>query len=386
MLIFAWIAGFSVLAWLWLLLFRGRFWQADQRLPSVPGKSDGAAQVVAVIPARNEANTIGQALASVFAQEYSGLQGVIVVDDNSDDGTASAAVSAARGRDNFHLVAGRTLEAGWSGKLWALSQGIEKAAEIAPEAEFILLTDADIEHHRANLGRLVAKAREDGADLVSLMVLLRCQSFWERLLIPAFVFFFQKLFPFAWVNNAARKTAAAAGGCILVRRKALTQAGGLFAIRDQLIDDCALARKIKRNGTLWLGLSTATRSLRAYESLGEIRQMVARTAFEQLHHSALLLVGAVLGMALVYVVPVIACVAGIILDDTTLGSMGAVGWGFMAAAYGPTLRLYGIGRAWGLTLPLAAILYTLFTIDSALRYWSGRGGAWKGRVQSDMHS
>jgi len=383
--IFAWIAGISVFAWLWLLLFRGRFWQADQRLPMASGELANAPAVVAVIPARNEAQTIGATIASLFEQDYAGQLSVIVVDDNSDDGTAAAAASAASGRADFHLVAGQALEAGWTGKLWAVSQGIEKADEIAPYAEFLLLTDGDIEHDPANLGRLVAKAREAEADLVSLMVALRCSSFWERLLIPAFVFFFQKLFPFPWVNDAAHGTAAAAGGCMLVRRNALKRAGGLFAIRDQLIDDCALARKIKRNGNIWLGLSATTRSLRAYDSLDEIRRMVARTAFEQLGNSALLLVGAVLGMALVYVVPIVACIAGIVLGDGALASMGAVGWGLMAAAYGPTLHLYGMGRAWGLFLPVAAALYTLFTIDSALRFWSGRGGEWKGRHQSDMH-
>ena len=385
MSLFTWIAGCSVIVWLWLFLFRGRFWQADQRLPTVSAESQDTPAVVAVIPARNEAQGIGAAISSLFAQEYAGPLSVIVVDDDSDDGTANAALSAADGRSNFHLITGQPLEAGWTGKLWAMSQGIEKADEIAPDAEFLLLTDGDIEHDPANLGRLVAKAREDGADLVSLMVALRCASFWERLLIPAFVFFFQKLFPFPWVNDGARRTAAAAGGCMLVRRKALKQAGGLFVIRDQLIDDCALAGKLKRNGPIWLGLSSATRSLRAYDSLGEIRKMVARTAFEQLGNSVLLLMGAVLGMALVYLVPVVACVAGLILGDGVLASMGAVGWGLMAAAYGPTLHLYGIGRVWGLALPLAAALYTLFTIDSALRFWSGRGGEWKGRVQSDMH-
>ena len=385
MSIFFWIAGFSVIAWLWLFLFRGRFWQADQRLPAASFEGQDAPHVVAVIPARNEAQTIGATVSSLFAQDYTGALDVVVVDDNSDDGTADAANLAAAGRTNFHVIAGRVLDAGWTGKLWAVSQGIEKAEEIAPDADFLLLTDGDIEHDPANVGRLVAKACESGADLVSLMVALRCASFWERLLIPAFVFFFQKLFPFPWVNDGARKTAAAAGGCMLVRRTALKQAGGIFAVRDQLIDDCALAAKIKRNGPIWLGLSTATRSLRAYDHLGEIRHMVARTAFEQLHNSAVFLVGAVVGMAFVYLVPVVACVAGIVVGDGTLASTGAVGWGLMAAAYGPTLQLYGIGRVWGLTLPLAAAFYTLFTIDSAFRYWSGRGGDWKGRVQSDIH-
>ena len=382
---FAWIAGLSVGAWIWLLLFRGRFWWADQRLPAASAELGEAPGVVAIIPARNEVLTVSRTVTSIFSQNYAGSVEVIVVDDNSNDGTADAAVSAAAGRRGFHLVSGRPLERGWTGKLWAVLQGIELADEVAPDAEFLLLTDADIEHDPVNLSRLVAMATEDHLDLVSLMVLLRCRSFWERLLIPAFVFFFQKLFPFPWVNNPARKTAAAAGGCMLVRRKALKQAGGIAAIRDQLIDDCALARQIKKNGRIWLGLTAATRSLRAYDNLREIRQMVARTAFEQLQNSTLFLIGTVLGMAFLYAVPIGACVGGFASGDAIVGTLGAVAWGVMAATYGPTLQTYGIGRASGIFLPVAAVLYTLFTIDSAIQYWLGRGGAWKGRDQSDMH-
>jgi len=241
------------------------------------------------------------------------------------------------------------------------------------------LTDADIEHDPGNVRRLVFKAEAEGRHLVSLMVKLRCESVWERLLIPAFVFFFQKLYPFPAVNDPHSRTAAAAGGCMLVRRETLAQAGGIDAIRSEVIDDCALARLIKKRGPIWLGLATRTRSLRAYDGLAEIWDMVARTAYVQLRHSVPALAGTVVGMAVIYLVPPLAFAVGTALRDGALAAAGLLAWLVMALAYGPTLALYGRSVAWAVALPAAAGLYTLMTVSSAYRHWRGRGAAWKGR-------
>ncbi len=360
-------AAFSVVVWLALLFFRGGFWRADQRLDPTPPAPRHWPDVVAVIPARNEAPTIGRAVASLLDQDYPGAFSVIVVDDDSDDGTAAAAGAS----DRLTVVSGKPLAPGWTGKLWAVHQGLERAREAA----FVLLTDADIEHPRQSLRRLVAKAEQGGLDLVSLMVKLRCETFWERLLIPAFVFFFQKLFPFSRVNDRRRPEAAAAGGCMLVRRAALERCGGIEAIRGRLIDDCALAAAIKPGGPIWLGLTQELHSLRSYRRLGEVWAMVARTAYEQLRRSPLALAGTLMGMAMVYLVPPLAAVSG----DAVAAAFGIAAWLLMIAAYQPTLRLYGLPPWHGLLLPLAALFYTLMTMDSARRQWRGQGGAWKGR-------
>jgi len=328
--------------------------------------------VTAVIPARNEAATIGRTVGSLLAQDYPGELSVIVVDDNSDDGTAEAAGSDPR----LRVIPGAPLADGWTGKLWAVSQGVREAGT-APD--YLLLTDADIEHDPGNLKRLVYKAETDGRHLVSLMVKLRCESFWERLLIPAFVFFFQKLYPFPAVNDPNSRIAAAAGGCMLVRRETLEAAGGIDAIRSAVIDDCALARLIKKRGSIWLGLATRTRSLRAYDGLVEIWDMVARTAYVQLRHSPLALVGTLAGMAVIYLVPPLAFAVGTALRQGPLASAGMIAWLLMALAYAPTLALYGRFVAWALVLPVSAGLYTLMTLSSAMRHWRGRGAGWKGR-------
>ncbi|NQV48400.1 MAG: glycosyltransferase [Rhodospirillaceae bacterium] len=356
--------------WMGLLFLRGGFWKADQMLvEELPGP-DIWPDVVCIIPARDEANTIGRTVDSLLGQDYPGRLSVIVVDDNSSDGTSTAAGMD----DRLRVISGKSLPGGWSGKLWAVEQGLQALDETNPDAVYILLTDADIEHDAGSVRRLVAKAEDGGLDLVSLMVLLNCQSFWERLLIPAFVFFFQKLYPYPWVNDPSRKTAAAAGGCMLVRRLALEKAGGLAPIRGRIIDDCALAALLKPNGPIWLGLTTHVKSLRAYQGLGEIWDMVARTAYTQLGYSPLALMGAVAGMVVIYMLPVLLVTAGypaFVLAGTS--------WLLMAVAYGPTLRLFG-GTPWdGLLLPVAALLYTLMTISSAYRHYRGQGGAWKGR-------
>ena len=364
------LAALSLAVWLGLLLFRGGFWRADQRLGDA-GDLAFWPPVTAVIPARDEAASIGATVQSLLQQDYDGDVQVIVVDDNSEDGTADAAGTSER----LQVIDGKPLIAGWTGKLWAVNQGVDAVKD----AVYVLLTDAEIVHHPGNLKRLVYKAETDACHLVSLMVKLRCESFWERWMIPAFVFFFQKLYPFPTVNNADKKMAAAAGGCMLVRRDTLANAGGIKAIRDQLIDDCALGRLIKPKGAIWLGLARRTHSLRAYQTLGEIWNMVARTAFVQLDHSLLALLGTVVGMAVIYLVPPVAVLFGVITGDGGILAAGGLAWAAMALAYSPTLSLYGLSSLHALALPVVAALYTLMTLSSALRHVQGRGGAWKGR-------
>jgi len=369
-----------------LAFFRGRFWKSDQRLATA-GERVNWPEVAAVIPARNEVLTIGRTVASLLGQDYPGRFQVIVVDDNSEDGTVEAARDAVRQQERLHVIQGKPLEAGWSGKLWAVQQGIEAISYRAPDATYVLLTDADIEHGPENLRELVWKAETEKRDLVSLMVLLRATGFWEKLLIPAFVFFFQKLYPFAHVNDPAKRTAAAAGGCMLVRRDALDRAGGIARIRNRLIDDCALAAAIKHNGAIWLGLTDRTKSLRAYDHLSEIWNMVARTAFVQLDHSIVNLAGTLVGMAVLYLAPPSALVFGFAGGaegglSFLIGLLGATAWGLMAFLYWPTLKLYRMHPLWSPTLPLSGLLYSLMTLSSAIRHWRGSGGAWKGRSYS----
>ncbi|MEX2450535.1 MAG: presqualene diphosphate synthase HpnD [Rhodospirillales bacterium] len=377
------LAVVSALAWLFLILFRGSFWKADQRLEDVSREREHWPAVVAVIPARDEEGSIGRTVSSLLRQDYPGSFHVIVVDDNSSDGTAAEARHAAEASperaDCLTVLDGVPLSPGWTGKLWAVHQGVRHAEHADPSAAYVLLTDADIEHGPQSLRRLVDHAERGGYDLVSLMVLLQCRSFWERWLIPAFVFFFQKLYPFSWVNDPKRATAAAAGGCMLVRRAALDRIGGIQAIGDRLIDDCALAAAIKKGGRIWLGLTKDTISLRRYDSLSDIWGMVARSAFEQLKHSAVLLLMTVIAMAVIYLMPPLAVIAGIGAADPVLTAVGLAAYAGMAAAYRPTLRLYGMNWGWAAGLPGAGLLYVLMTLDSARRHWRGKGGAWKGR-------
>ncbi len=372
------LALLPVAAWIGLIGFRGGFWRADQMLSATPPELTAWPDVVAVIPARTEAATIGVTVGSLLTQDYPGGLNVIVVDDMSDDGTAEAAGLDRR----LTVVRSQPLPAGWTGKLWAVKQGLGAADAGHADAVYVLFTDADIEHDALSLRRLVGKAERDGLDLVSLMARLRCEGFWERLLIPAFIFFFQMLYPFPWVNQRGRRTAAAAGGCMLVRRSALKAVGGVDAIRDRLIDDCALARRIKRQGAIWLGLAVGVRSLRRYDALADVWNMVARTAYEQLGNSTWALIGTVIALAVVFVVPPLAAF-GVLGGWPAVVAGFAVWWGMMPLASTPTLRLYGLPPAWGATLPLAASLYALMTMSSALRFWCGRGGDWKGRHYGD---
>ena len=380
-----WLAFASLVAWLCLGLARSALWRRAPELgPATLPAGQPWPAVVAVVPARNEAEFVATALGSLVGQEYAGPLAIVLVDDHSEDGTRAIAErlagDAARA---VEIVGAPPLPPGWSGKLWALEQGLRRAGERWPDARYLLLTDADIAHAPANLARLVAKAEALRLDLVSLMVRLRCQSFWERLLVPAFVFFFQMLYPFPAVNRAGRRTAAAAGGCMLVRRQALAQAGGTAAIRGQLIDDVALARAIKHRaggGRIWLGLGDSARSLRPYESLGSLWAMVARTADTQLGHSLLLLAATVLAMVLTFAGPPLAVLAWPLHGDALAAGLGGAAWLAMIAAYRPTVRAYDLGPLWLLTLPVAALLFVAMTANSARQHRRGFGGRWKGRV------
>jgi hopene-associated glycosyltransferase HpnB len=375
----------SLLIWLYLLVGRHGFWHARPRLEDErPPAPVVWPAVVAVVPARNEAETVEITLRSLLGQDYRGALTIVVVDDHSQDDTRAIAERLALGAARrLEVIQAPPLPAGWSGKLWAVASGVRRAAELAPAAPYLLLTDADIAHAPDNLARLFAKAQAERLDMVSLMVRLYCANFWERLLIPPFVFFFQKLYPFPAVNDPGSPVAAAAGGCILVRRRALRAAGGIQAIRGELIDDVALARAVAKcpgGGRIWLGLGEATRSLRRCAGLGDVWNMVARTADAQLRHSTLLLICTLLGLVIAYLAPPLALAVGLARDDPWLIGLGGLGLAAMAVAYLPTLRLYGLSGSRILTLPVAALLFAAMTVDSALRHRRGTGGRWKGRV------
>src|SRR3984957_7179505 len=376
----------SLLIWCVLVFARGGFWRTRPAAPLANAPRDAWPSVAAVVPARNEADVIAQAVGTLLAQAYPGPFHVIVVDDHSTDGTADAARAAALALqcpERLTVLGAKPLPPGWSGKVWAQSQGIEAVRTLGLPADFLLLTDADIGHPTDAVTQLVARADAEKRDLVSLMVRLRCDSFWEKALIPAFVFFFAKLYPFAWVNNPRNRTAAAAGGCMLVRRSALEEAGGIESIRAELIDDCSLAARIKHRGTgrhpIRLDVAARSISLRPYDSWKEIWNMIARTAFTQLRHSGWLLAGTLPGMKVIYVVPpVLALVLG------PLGWHAWLAWALMCCAYAPMLQSYGRSPFWAPFLPLVALFYVGATFASAVRYWRGKGGQWKGRVQAPV--
>ncbi|MGH9522959.1 MAG: glycosyltransferase [Terriglobales bacterium] len=363
------VSAIALVIWIYLLFFRGHFW----RLRVLEPQTAAAARVVAVIPARNESQNVGRAVSSLLRQELVDLT-IVLIDDGSTDGTAEVATRATA-TAQLTVVPGSPLPPGWTGKLWAVEQGIQRALEQDPD--FILLTDADIEHDPQVVASLVQHAR-DGFDLVSYMVKLRCESMPERLLIPAFVYFFFQLYPPAWIARARMKTAGAAGGCMLISPEALRRAGGIAAIRGEIIDDCALARAVKGSGgRVWLGPTDASRSLRSYGTFAEIGRMIARTAFNQLRHSTLLLLLTIAGLLLTYIAPIASVVSG----QRLAMILGGTAWAFMTASYVPTVRFYRLNPLWSLTLPLAALFYAGATVWSAVQYWSGRGGQWKGRHQ-----
>jgi hopene-associated glycosyltransferase HpnB len=366
--------GFLPLAiWLYLLLGRDWFWQLNERdTRGEPPQPAHWPAVVAVVPARNEADVIQHSIASLLVQDYGGHLRVILVDDQSDDGTGDLA--RALDSEKLTVLSGAPRPPGWTGKLWAMKQGSDHAG--APE--FLWFTDADIAHAPDNLRHLVSRAQEGNKVLVSLMARLSCKSYAEHFLIPAFVFFFDMLFPFAAVNDPKSKTAAAAGGCMLARREALEKAGGIAAIRHNIIDDCALGRAMKAQGPIWLGLTDRAVSLRPYEHLSDIQHMVTRTAYAQLGYSPLVLAGTLLGLAMVYLAPVMTALFAWGISQMA----GWLAWIIMAVMYQPILRFYRLSPLWGLALPLIGLFYAGFTIQSAILYWSGKGGMWKGRAQA----
>jgi hopene-associated glycosyltransferase HpnB len=369
-------------AWIYLVAARGGFWRARAWEDDDASPEPAAwPHVVAVVPARNEAEMLPDTLASLLRQDYPGRFGVVLVDDHSEDATADIARAVARLPQSHHpltIVPAETLPQGWTGKLWAVRQGIERAMGAPDQPDHLLLTDADIAYEPDAVRRLVAHALARDLVLMSLMVELHCESMAEKSLVPAFVFFFQMLYPFAWVNDPHRPTAAAAGGCMLVRRDALRRAGGIDAIRGALIDDCALASVLKPIGPIELGLTRKVRSRRPYPGFGDIRHMVSRSAYDQLHCSPLLLAGTVAGMALVYLAP--PALALIASGPARL--LGIAAWVLMAGAFQPMLRFFRRSPLWGFALPAIAAAYVAFTLDSAYQHARGRGGLWKGRVHA----
>jgi hopene-associated glycosyltransferase HpnB len=378
------VATLVLFIWIVLTFFRGAFWQLtrfdDDVAPHVPVQN--WPRVMAVLPARNEAETIGRAVESLASQDYPGEFRIIVVDDHSEDETAALAESAAKAGgagDRIRIVPAAPLQPGWTGKLWALQQGIAAARASAPE--YLWFTDADIVHAPDTLQRLVSRAEGGRLDLASLMVLLHAKTFPERLLIPPFLYFFLKLYPPKWIAEPKARTAGAAGGCILMRRSALERIGGISTITGEVIDDCALAREVKHSGgTIWMGLTRKSVSLRAYHTFAEIRDLIARTAFTQLDYSTLLFLLTVAGMLLTYLLPVALAFHA----RPIVWRFGLAAWSLMTLTYLPTIRFYKLSPLWAPLLPMAAVFYSYATCLSAVRYWLGRGGQWKGRAQAPV--
>jgi hopene-associated glycosyltransferase HpnB len=369
------LAIISALAWLWLLFNRGMFWRIDP-LP-VADEPKAWPEVVAVIPARDEADAIAETVRSLLTQDYPGKLSVVVCDDHSRDGTSGIAYAAAldlEATNRLTVVAAPALPEGWSGKIWAQHNGLLEAEKLHPDAELWLLTDADIHHAPDQLRHMVARLSRDHLDLASLMVRLSTSSQVERAIVPAFIYFFRLLYPFRWVADPGRRTAAAAGGYMLIRRAMLEKIGGVQAIRYALIDDCTLAAAVKRaGGRLALDLAEDTCSLRRYGKASELWMMIARSAYTQLGHSPLLLAGTVLAMSIVFLLPPVAAAGGMMA--------GWLAWAWMSVSYAPMLHYHRLPLWWAPLLPLVALFYLGATIDSARRHWLGRGGLWKGRVQ-----
>lgn len=376
-------AGLALAIWLYLLGARGAFWRARERDEFWLPIADPALwpDVVAIVPARDEAQDVGQCIASLLRQDYSGRFSIVLIDDESSDGTADVARAAAiscNGEERLRVLPGAPRPPGWSGKVWAMSQGLEEVGRSADSPQRLLFCDADIAFAPDVVARLVRQAEAGDCALVSLMAKLRCQSLAERALIPAFVFFFQMLYPFSWVNDPRARTAAAAGGCMLASREGLLRAGGFQSMRAALIDDCALAALMKRQGPIQLALTRGVSSLRAYPRFGDIGAMVARSAYAQLDYSPLKLLGVVVGMSATFLIaPLFALFA-----PGAAAFVGLIAWILMALSFQPMLRFYGRATSWGLALPLIAAVYLAFTLKSAYLYWRGRGGLWKGRVQA----
>ncbi|HMF89058.1 MAG TPA: glycosyltransferase [Candidatus Angelobacter sp.] len=380
------IAGaLSLLIWLYLFAAHGHFWRIGRILAGKPAVLAAPARIAVVIPARDEVDVVGRAVTSLLNQGGGHSIQVFLVDDGSSDSTAQAASEGAEkaGKsDMLTVIQGLALVPGWSGKLWAIKQGVETARVLDPD--FFLFTDADIQHAPNSVATLVAIAQAGGYDLASFMVRLECSTFAERMLIPAFVFFFLKLYPPAWVADPRRTMAGAAGGSILIRPQALERAGGIDSIRGEVIDDCALARQVKASGgKVWLGLTPETRSIRSYGSFVGIGRMISRGAFNQLHHSIWMLLLAVAGLTAAYLMPPLLVIFSHRMAPALLG---AAAWLLMSCCFLPTVRFYRLFPLWATALPVIAIFYMGASVHSALRYWTGRGGQWKGRIQDPAHS
>jgi hopene-associated glycosyltransferase HpnB len=359
------IAGLCLLVWLYLVFGHGRFWRSTpELLPATPLEFPA---VDIIVPARDEAPTIAAAIQSLLAQDYAGKFRVVLVDDNSADGTAAAAGADTR----LEILRLTSKPPGWSGKLWAVSQGVD-----AGDAAVLLLSDADIVHDPGHLSTLMAEMQRSSRAMVSEMVRLNCVSLAERALVPAFVYFFQMLYPFAQVNDPHCRTAGAAGGTVLIQRTVLEQIGGIQSIRGALIDDVALARAVKKHGSIFLGHSSLARSIRPYPHFGDIWRMISRTAFTQLRYSATLLLLTVIGMALVWLTPVLE----IAFDSGWRAGCGLAAGGLAMISYQPTLKRYRRNPAWALCLPLIALFYLAATLASASDHWRGKGANWKNRA------
>jgi hopene-associated glycosyltransferase HpnB len=377
------VAVLTVATWFYLALARGAFWRIRGSTPVARDRPEFSGDVVAIVPARNEAEVIGPVVTSLLNQSVA--VPVILVDDDSTDGTTDVARRAAEktGKaDTLLVIPGKPLPPGWTGKLWSMQQGMERAWAMNPA--WLLLVDADVLHGPETVANLGTIALQGPYDLVSFMVKLHCESLAEKLLIPAFVYFFFMLYPPAWIRDSRRSTAGAAGGCMLVRAETLERAGGLESIRGAVIDDCTLAQLLKQHdGKLWIGLSDQSQSLRRYETFSHIERVISRTAFNQLKHSSLLLLCTVVGMVITYLAPLL-----LLLTHNRLTIFaGAVTWAAMTVTYSRMVHYYRLNVAWALTLPIAALFYLGATIHSALNYWAGRGGDWKGRFQDiqDRH-
>jgi hopene-associated glycosyltransferase HpnB len=377
------LAILCVLVWLYLIAGRGAFWLGRVRDAGVqPPEPRTWPGVVAVVPARNESEHIAASAQSLLQQDYPGPFSIVIVDDDSSDGTAAAAAHAAEAvpQRQMTVVTAKGPPPGWTGKLWALKQGIDAAERSHPD--YLLLTDADIVHARDTLAWIVKQSVAGRFVLTSLMAKLRCESLVERSHVPAFIYFFQMLFPFAWVCRAQSSVAAAAGGCMLIRSDALAMAGGIASIRSALIDDCSLAARLKKIGPIWLGLTDRVRSIRPYDTLSDVKKMISRSAYAQLRYSPLLLAATAASMTLTFIVPPLLAIFASGLPRF----LGLVAWVAMALSYVPTLRFYRLSPLWSIALPGTASLYLYYTLNSAYQYLRGRGGQWKGRIQADAPS
>jgi hopene-associated glycosyltransferase HpnB len=377
------LAAIPFAIWFYLLLARGSFWKVQED-DTAPQPLEHWPRIVAVVPARNEAETIARVVAALAKQDYPGEFSIVVVDDHSEDATAALALEAAKDSGAIKRVlvhAAAPIPPGWTGKLWALNEGVSLAAEKSPA--FYWFTDADVVHAPDTSRRLVFRAERDSLDLTSLMVLLQAKTIPERFLIPPFLYFFLMLYPPRWIADPKARTAGAAGGCILLRRTALDRIGGLAPIRNQVIDDCALARAVKKSsGKIWMGLTRASVSLREYRTFAEIRDMIARTAFAQLRHSFILLIVTLVGLFATF------CLAWILFltGNDPAWIMASTAISIMTTTFLLTVSFYGLSPLWSFTLPLAAAFYAYATCLSAARHYLGRGAQWKGRSQASRDS